>query len=246
MFWTAQSLVSKQNALFLSLVYCVGRRSYLGFFVRRDKTHHADHRPPAAPLPLQQNCPLGRRRPGRRLARGPPPIGPLLATSPWSSTGPCRCLRSLSNRDSWVGVCVLTADRRHPPHTDRLEQPPTDIPRRTHVDDCQPPILSITGDQDRKEETQHSSMSLRTAALSLARAAARRPFSTTMASPSASTSSTPMADTIREKVTSPPPHHISLSPSHIPQLTPSHPSPPPSSTPPFPKKQTTQKKSLNS
>lgn len=53
--------------------------------------------PPAVPLPLQQNCPLGRRRPGRRMARDPPPIGPLLAT-PWSSTGPCRCLRSLSNR----------------------------------------------------------------------------------------------------------------------------------------------------
>jgi hypothetical protein len=171
------------------------------------------------PCPCSKNCPLGRRRPGHRLARGPPPIGPLLAT-PWSSTGPCRPLRSLCNRDSWG---VLTADRRHPPHSRSIGTAPPTSRAQTHVDDSQPPLqISPRQRPKTKKKLPSTSMSLRTAALGLARAATRRPFSTTMAS---SSSTTPMADTIREKVYLPP-HHISLS-----LITTTSPSYPPSTPP---------------
>lgn len=137
------------------LFFALEDEAISGFLCTTTKHTTLTTDPPAAPLPLQQNCPLGRRRPGRRMARGPPPIGPLLAT-PWSSTGPCRCLRSLSNRDSWVGVCVLTADRRHPPHSRSIgtapRHPASDTRGRLSTADFE---YCITGDQDRKEETLH-------------------------------------------------------------------------------------------
>lgn len=238
-FWTAQSLLSKQNALFLSLCFGVGRRSHLGFSVHHDKTHHADHRPP---LPPGGAPALAAKLPARETTAGAP-NGPWPA-SHWAASSnalvfyrpmpvPPFPFQSLIR-----GGGVLTADRRPADDTlhipDRLEQPPTAIPRPTHVDDCQPPILSVTGDQD--EET---SMSLRTAALGLARAATRRPFSTTMASPSSPSSTTPMADTIREKVTSP---HLTFTFTHA-TTHPTHPTHPPT---PLSQRNKQNKKSLNS
>lgn len=152
-FWTAQSLMSKQNALFLSLCFGVGRRSHLGFSVHHDKTHHADHRPP---LPPGGAPALAAKLPARETTAGAP-NGPWPA-SHWAASSnalvfyrpmpvPPFPFQSLIR-----GGGVLTADRRPADDTlhipDRLEQPPTAIPRPTHVDDCQPPILSVTGDQD--------------------------------------------------------------------------------------------------
>lgn len=232
MFWTGQSLVSKQSALFLSLVFRVGRRSYLGFSVHHDKTHHADHRPPGgAPA-------LAAKLPARETTAGAP-NGPWPA-SHWAASSnalvfyrpmpvPPFPFQSLIR-----GGGVLTADRRHPPHSRSIGT----APRHPAPDTRGRLRTGITRDQDRKEKNT-TSMSLRTAALGLARAATRRPFSTTMASPSSSSSTTPMADTIREKVTSPPPHHISFLLSLMPIA--SHLTHPPS-TPHFSKKHKQNKK----